>query len=127
MRQLHSWHTAQMSMPQRHARKTSHRCTRLRNVDMHTLCSCFCKPARRWMPYPRKTARAARRRRWVLLRCMRGYVDVARVLLDGGANVMLRDRDEGDYTSLHYAVMQGKTDVVKLLLQRGADPNQHKA
>jgi ankyrin repeat protein len=53
----------------------------------------------------------------------RGLVDVAHILLDAGANVLLRDRDERDFTALYHAVMSGHAPVVELLLQRGADAN----
>jgi ankyrin repeat protein len=57
------------------------------------------------------------------LAAQHGLDNVARVLLDAGANVLLRDRGGHDYTALHHAVMAGHEPVVELLLQRGADPN----
>ena len=42
-----------------------------------------------------------------------------RELLDSGINVNFRDID--DRTALHIAACQGQTDVVSLLLQRGAN------
>ncbi|XWS18559.1 hypothetical protein CRYUN_Cryun32bG0055700 [Craigia yunnanensis] len=48
-----------------------------------------------------------------------GDLDGIRELLDSGINVNFRDID--DRTALHIATCQGQTDVVSLLLQRGAD------
>jgi len=48
-----------------------------------------------------------------------GHVEVARVLLDHGADV--NAVDECGKTALHWAAECGHTDVVKLLLDRGAD------
>jgi ankyrin repeat protein len=50
-----------------------------------------------------------------------GHVAVARVLLDLGASLDLRDSEGG--TALYLAADRCKADVVTLLLQRGADPS----
>jgi ankyrin repeat protein len=47
-------------------------------------------------------------------------VDVARVLIDAGADV--NKRCEHGRTALHIAAAWGHTDVVRLLLENGADP-----
>jgi ankyrin repeat protein len=50
-----------------------------------------------------------------------GYVDVARILIDKGAEVGARDEYAG--TALHCAAEQEQADVVKLLIGAGADVN----
>ena len=47
--------------------------------------------------------------------------DIARLLIDGGADV--DQRGLNDWTALHYAVVQRDLEGVKLLLDRGADPS----
>lgn len=42
-------------------------------------------------------------------------------LLEAGADVNARDR--GGHTSLHWACWYGHTDIARLLLEHGADPN----
>lgn len=49
-----------------------------------------------------------------------GDVNAARVLLDAGVEIDLPG--EHGYTALLEAVEQGHVDVVRLLLERGADP-----
>ena len=49
-----------------------------------------------------------------------GDLDVARLLLDGGANVNAA-RPESGYTALHFAAERGHVGVARLLLDRGAD------
>jgi hypothetical protein len=55
-----------------------------------------------------------------------GYLQFARLLLDRGAEVNTQSTYNG-CTPLHYAVMEavksGKTDMVELLLQHGANPD----
>lgn len=48
-----------------------------------------------------------------------GNLEGIKQLLDSGTNVNFRDSD--DRTALHVAVCQGHTDVVRLLLERGAE------
>jgi ankyrin repeat protein len=50
-----------------------------------------------------------------------GRLEVARSLLDSGANV--NAREEENETPLMYAAVEGHTDVVLLFLSRGADVN----
>ncbi len=59
-----------------------------------------------------------------LMFAARGDVDSARILLDGGAN---RDDAIPDWggTALIIASTMGKTDIVQVLLDKGADPNVH--
>jgi ankyrin repeat protein len=49
------------------------------------------------------------------------YVDIARALLDAGANPNVADRD--GMTPLIVACLNGSFDVAALLLEKGADPN----
>lgn len=48
-----------------------------------------------------------------------GDLDGIKELLDSGTDVNFRDIDKR--TALHVAACQGRTDVVRLLLSRGAD------
>ena len=50
-----------------------------------------------------------------------GYLDIARLLIDSGANVDVRDHN--DYTPLHNAAWNGNLDMVKFLIDAGADIN----
>ena len=47
-------------------------------------------------------------------------VPLARVLLDAGADV--NTQGEGGFTALHSAAQNGDDELVRLLLERGADP-----
>jgi ankyrin repeat protein len=53
----------------------------------------------------------------------RGEVEIARRLLDAGANPNPDPADPEDWGALSRAAGAGKADVVSLLLARGADPN----
>ena len=50
-----------------------------------------------------------------------GYVGTVEWLLDNGADIGARNRD--DVTALHSAASLGRVEVTQLLLERGADPN----
>ena len=47
---------------------------------------------------------------------MNGHVDVAKVLIQNGADVKW-------WTTLHFAAEKGHVDVAKVLIQNGADVN----
>ena len=47
-----------------------------------------------------------------------GHIDVAKLLIDGGANPEVED--EHERTPLHYAVIGGYEDVIQLLIAHGA-------
>ena len=49
---------------------------------------------------------------------MNGYTEVARLLVDKGANTTL-----GDIQPIVVAAKHFNTDIVRLLLERGTDPN----
>ncbi len=53
--------------------------------------------------------------------CWEGQAEIARYLLDSGANV--NAADETGQTALFSAVTQGKVDLVKMLIERGAKVN----
>lgn len=53
---------------------------------------------------------------------MNGLTDVAKVLLDKGADVNIKDNYGG--TALEYAALFGNADIVKLLLEKGANVNE---
>jgi len=56
--------------------------------------------------------------------CARGYVEMAQVLIDRGANVNTqKNRWQVDSTPLHIACGHGHTEVARLLLEAGADVN----
>jgi len=48
-----------------------------------------------------------------------GHTEIARALLDAGAEINFRNNDGS--TALHTAAFLGNTEIVKLLLERGAD------
>lgn len=55
--------------------------------------------------------------------CIRFYVFVCCFrLISKGINV--NERHELGWTALHVAVINGKTEIVKMLLAAGADPNE---
>ena len=51
-----------------------------------------------------------------------GYTEIARILIDQGADVNLRKKRD-DETPLTYASMYGHLEIVKMLLNAGADVN----
>jgi ankyrin repeat protein/L-ascorbate metabolism protein UlaG (beta-lactamase superfamily) len=53
---------------------------------------------------------------------MNGQVDIARLLLDAGADIECGDSDES--TPLHVAALRGNREMVAFLLSRGADVNR---
>ncbi|CAM9514631.1 unnamed protein product [Phaeothamnion confervicola] len=52
--------------------------------------------------------------------CFNGYSEIARLLLEGGADTSAVDEDQD--TPLHYACSNGQTDIISMLLTKGADP-----
>jgi len=50
----------------------------------------------------------------------RGNVEIAKVLLEHGADINVRNNKRGD-TPLHRAVAKGNVEMVKFLLKQGAD------
>ena len=61
--------------------------------------------------------------RWIPLHaaCADGGYEVAAVLVEAGSDVNRYDDDDG-YTPLHWAIEYDRTDVVRFLLDHGADP-----
>jgi ankyrin repeat protein len=55
------------------------------------------------------------------LAAYKGHAEVARLLLDSGADATLANDNMS--TPLHSAAQSGHLDLVKLLLERRADPN----
>jgi len=53
------------------------------------------------------------------VKCSRG--NILKLLLDHGADINARDTKYNDYSALDQAVWQGKQDIVKLLLEKGAE------
>jgi ankyrin repeat protein len=56
------------------------------------------------------------------LTCLRGRMDIAKMLIEAGSNVDAKTND-GD-TSLSFALEYEYYDIFKLLLENGANPNQ---
>ena len=61
----------------------------------------------------------------LLKACLKGYVDIAKLLLEQGADPNLHGEthDYDDITYLSYACMANNSGMVELLLKHGADPN----
>ena len=57
----------------------------------------------------------------LIIAAEKGYPDIAKVLLDKGAEVDRRDTE--DFTALYIASAYGYIDTVRVLLDRGADVN----
>jgi ankyrin repeat protein len=53
---------------------------------------------------------------------MNEHVEVAKLLLSRGADVLIED--ELQYSALHYAASVGNTELTSLLLEKGADVDQ---
>ncbi len=51
----------------------------------------------------------------------KGHTDLANFLLDNGANINHRDKDNN--TALHWATYSDRTHMLELLLEKGAEPN----
>jgi ankyrin repeat protein len=51
------------------------------------------------------------------------YLDIARLLLDNGADVNAKDRANHNKTPLYYAIENNHNNIVQLLIARGADIN----
>jgi ankyrin repeat protein len=58
----------------------------------------------------------------LILSATKGYSELAKVLLDGGADVRIRDKNE-KRTALHFAALNGHLSIVAELLKKGADVN----
>eukprot|EP00919_Chromeraceae_sp_WS-2016_P078253 GHVR01185308.1.p1 GENE.GHVR01185308.1~~GHVR01185308.1.p1 ORF type:complete len:144 (+),score=6.42 GHVR01185308.1:273-704(+) len=57
----------------------------------------------------------------LILASRKGLTDIARLLIDKGADVNVQDKDED--TPLILATNKGLTDIVRLLIDKGADVN----
>ena len=55
----------------------------------------------------------------------KGYLDIVKLLLDKGADVNLLTDDDVDATLLYIAMDQGKSEMVELLIERGAVVDKH--
>lgn len=58
----------------------------------------------------------------LILAAVFGHTDVARILIDAGADLELRNKSEG--TALHQACFFCRPEIVELLLKSGADPSK---
>jgi ankyrin repeat protein/Ca2+-binding EF-hand superfamily protein len=58
--------------------------------------------------------------------CDRGHAELARLLLNSGADVDVKDGVDGD-TPLHLATREGHMEIVKLLVSRGASQTKKNA
>ncbi|MEB3102673.1 ankyrin repeat domain-containing protein [Ferviditalea candida] len=57
------------------------------------------------------------------LACFFGGYEAAELLIDRGADVLARSRNNLDNMPIHTAAAAKRTAIVRLLLERGADPN----
>jgi ankyrin repeat protein len=57
-----------------------------------------------------------------MLAAIYGQAEVAKILIDAGADLELRNNSDG--TALHLACFFCRPEIVELLLQSGADPNK---
>jgi len=62
----------------------------------------------------------------LILSATKGYSVLAKILLDGGADVRIRDKNE-KRTALHFAALNGHLSIVAELLKKGADVNEKDA
>jgi hypothetical protein len=92
----------------------SHHFTALHNQGISILLNCF------WKDVPiQMLLTNGRTHHFILL--FKGHVEIARLLLDSGADATLADDEM--FTPLHCAAQSGHLDLVKLLLETGADRN----
>jgi ankyrin repeat protein len=55
--------------------------------------------------------------------CIKGYYEISRLLIKDGANVDYRDNN---YSIIEYAYINGKDDIIELLLKYGVEiPNKN--
>ncbi len=80
-----------------------------------SLCACY------WPPERRSTSRTAMGTRLLMLACNAGHTVCVRLLLGAGAAVEAHD-NEG-LTPIMFAAQNGHDDIVRILMERGADPN----
>ena len=50
----------------------------------------------------------------------KSILDIVKILLQNGADINLKNRAGAGSTPLHFAVLLGKLEEVKLLVQKGA-------
>ena len=56
--------------------------------------------------------------------CVNDRLELAKALIDLGADINIQDQKSRGYTALHAAVENRKYDAVKFLLENNADPNK---
>lgn len=66
-------------------------------------------------------SRKIRGRSVLMVAAIRGYAEVADVLLKAGANI--EAESTGGYRAIHYAAKEGRERIIGLLLKAGADPD----
>jgi ankyrin repeat protein len=99
----------------------SHHFTGLHNQGISILLNCFWKdmPIQMLLPNGRTHHLILLLETASGIKC--GHAEVARLLLDSGADATLAN--DNMFTPLHCAAQSGHLDLVKLLLERRADPN----